>query len=73
MSANLKKTSKDDCDRVDLTDPFQTHYWTQELGCSIAQLRAAVEEVGYAADDVRRHLARQHSGLCRKQYHFYGR
>lgn len=31
-------------------------YWTTELGCTEAQLRAAVDQVGVNSDDVRRHL-----------------
>jgi DNA-binding response OmpR family regulator len=30
--------------------------WTTALGCTGAQLRAAVDEVGVSSDDVRRHL-----------------
>jgi CheY-like chemotaxis protein len=33
-------------------------YWTTALGCTEAQLRAAVDEVGVNSDDVRRHLGK---------------
>jgi len=33
-------------------------YWTTALGCTEAELRAAVDEVGVNSDDVRRHLGK---------------
>ena len=36
--------------------PEVLRYWTTELGCTEAELRDAVAEVGVNSDDVRRHL-----------------
>jgi CheY-like chemotaxis protein len=45
--------------RIDLYEsPEVVRYWTTELGCTEAQLRAAVKEVGISAEDVRRRLGR---------------
>ena len=73
MTANLNRTHEDDSDRVDFADPFEVIYWTQELGCTAAQLRAATDEVGYKVVDLRRYLSHQHSGVCRQTYHFFGK
>jgi DNA-binding response OmpR family regulator len=43
--------------RIDLYESREVvRYWTTALGCTEAQLRAAVAEVGVSADDVRHHL-----------------
>jgi CheY-like chemotaxis protein len=45
--------------RIDLHESQQVvRYWTTALGCTEAQLRAAVDEVGVGSEDVRRHLRR---------------
>jgi CheY-like chemotaxis protein len=43
--------------RIDLHESREVvRYWTTELGCTEAQLRAAVDEVGVGSEDVRRLL-----------------
>ncbi len=43
--------------RIDLTESEEVvRYWTTALACTEAQLRAAVNEVGMNAEDVRRYL-----------------
>jgi len=45
--------------RIDLQESQEVvRYWTTALGCTEAQLRAAVNEVGVNAEDVRRKLRR---------------
>jgi CheY-like chemotaxis protein len=45
--------------RIDLHESREViRYWTTELGCTEAQLRAAVDEVGISSEVVRRHLRR---------------
>jgi CheY-like chemotaxis protein len=45
--------------RVDLEESFEVvRYWTTALACTEVQLRAAVNEVGSNAEDVRRYLKR---------------
>jgi hypothetical protein len=45
--------------RINLHESCEVvRYWTTALGCTEAQLRTAVNEVGVNSDDVRRHLRR---------------
>jgi CheY-like chemotaxis protein len=45
--------------RIDLHESREVvRYWTTTLGCTEAELRAAVDEVGVSSEDVRRHLKR---------------
>jgi CheY-like chemotaxis protein len=45
--------------RIDLHESQEVvRYWTTELGCTEAQLRAAVDAVGISSEAVRRHLRR---------------
>jgi CheY-like chemotaxis protein len=45
--------------RIDLHESQEVvRYWTTELGCTEAQLRAAVNEVGISSEAVRRRLRR---------------
>ena len=32
--------------RVHSTDPLELDYWSREFGCSVAELEAAIEQVG---------------------------
>ena len=45
--------------RIDLDDPDEVSRWLQSLGCTGAELLAAVAAVGPLADRVRHYLARQ--------------
>ena len=45
--------------RVNVNEEWEVRYWTAELGCSEAELRAAVEAVGVMSEDVQKHLARR--------------
>jgi hypothetical protein len=40
------------------SSPEVVRYWTTVLGCTEAELRAAVDAVGPNADDVRKHLGK---------------
>ena len=45
--------------RINLHESLEVvRYWTTALGCTEAQLRAAVDEVGASSEEVRRHLRR---------------
>ncbi|MET1023627.1 MAG: DUF3606 domain-containing protein [Pseudoxanthomonas sp.] len=45
-----------DIAKVELTEEWQMAYWTQHLGANEQDLRAAVQEVGDATEQVKRHL-----------------
>jgi hypothetical protein len=47
-----------DASRINLNEDYELRYWTKALGVSAERLRAAVEEVGVMADDVRAELRR---------------
>lgn len=42
--------------RIDINDPAEVANWCEALGCTEAQLRAAVQAVGTSAAKVRRWL-----------------
>jgi hypothetical protein len=47
-----------DASRINVNEDYELRYWTKALGVSADRLRAAVEEVGVMADDVRAELRR---------------
>lgn len=51
--------SKTGLDRklISLEEAHEAHSWTQSLGCTENELRAAVKSVGNSAEAVRVHLA----------------
>ncbi|MCX6244684.1 MAG: DUF3606 domain-containing protein [Bacteroidetes bacterium] len=56
MSDNLQKKRPQDASRINVHEPWEVNYWCSELGCSKAQLVAAVNAVGTSAAAVRKHL-----------------
>jgi hypothetical protein len=42
--------------RINLHEDHEIRHWTQVMGCTADELRAAVEAVGVSVDAVRRHL-----------------
>jgi len=58
MPDNKNITHPLDAKRIDINDPAEVRNWCQALGCSEAQLRAAVAAVGTSGAAVRRHLGR---------------
>ena len=58
MVDNLQNRGPADRSRINVHEPWELRWWTQELRVSEAQLRAAVNAVGVSAANVRRHLGR---------------
>ncbi|MGX5834010.1 DUF3606 domain-containing protein [Aeromonas piscicola] len=58
MSDNKTITHPLDAKRIDINDPAEVRNWTKALGCTEAQLKAAVKAVGTYGKDVRAHLAK---------------
>lgn len=56
MADDRTNRGQPDRSRINLNEDYEVRYWTQELGVSEAQLRAAVKEVGSWAGAVRAHL-----------------
>lgn len=59
MSDDKRQTGSPDRDRISLSEDYEVRYWTQALGVSADDLRAAVDAVGPMAEDVRNHLAQR--------------
>lgn len=58
MSDNTSKTGLDR-KLIALNEDYEVRDWTKSLGCTEAQLRAAVKAVGNSADKVREYLAKK--------------
>ena len=53
MPDDTRDRSRQDQLRINVNEPHEIRYWTQRLGCSEQELRAAVASAGVMADDVR--------------------
>lgn len=53
MVKNLKNNGEYDLRRVHINEEWEINFWTEELHCSEADLRAAIEIVGRSADELR--------------------
>lgn len=58
MADDLKNRGPADRSRINVNEAWEVQYWTKTLGCTEAELRAAVRAVGVMVDDVRRHLGK---------------
>jgi hypothetical protein len=58
MVDNLQNRGPADRGRINVHEPWEVRWWTQALGVTEAQLRAAVNAVGVSAAAVRRHLGK---------------
>ena len=57
MSDDTTKTALDR-KLIGLEEPYEVRSWTESLGCTEAELRAAVKAVGRSAEAVRAYLAK---------------
>jgi hypothetical protein len=58
MSDDKRNTGSPDRDRINVHEDDELAYWTQALGVSADELRAAVTAVGTDAAAVRRHFGK---------------
>lgn len=58
MSDDKSKAGPADRSRINVNEDYELRYWTQALGVSADELRAAVKAVGPMADAVRQHLGK---------------
>ena len=56
MADDKKKTGAPDRNLISLNEDYEVRNWAKSLGCTEAQLRAAVKAVGNSADKVREYL-----------------
>jgi hypothetical protein len=57
MPDNLRKRRPQDSSRVNIHEPYEVRWWTEEFGCTEQQLKNAVAKVGTSAAAVKRHLS----------------
>jgi hypothetical protein len=58
MADDLQNRGPADRSRINMNEAWELKYWTKELGCSEAQLRSVIKEVGSSAQAVRERLKR---------------
>jgi hypothetical protein len=58
MADDLKKTGRQDDERINVEQDHEVNYWSEKLGVSREQLRKAVQAAGPMVKDVQRHLNR---------------
>ncbi|GAA4341975.1 hypothetical protein GCM10023165_23270 [Variovorax defluvii] len=58
MPDDLSQRGPQDRSRINVSEIHELRYWTQTLGVSEAQLRAAVAAAGTSAEAVRRYLGK---------------
>ena len=59
MSDDLDKRRPQDASKINLHEEWERRYWTKALGCTEAELKAAVGAVGSGAQKVREHLEKK--------------
>lgn len=57
MADDLSYTGPRDRSRINVNEAWEVRWWTKELKCTEAQLRAAVKAVGVMVVDVKKYLA----------------
>jgi Protein of unknown function (DUF3606) len=58
MSDDLKKRQPEDPKQINVNEPWELKYWSQKLGVTPQQLKAAVKESGPTAAAVKKKLSR---------------
>ncbi|KFA87143.1 DUF3606 domain-containing protein [Archangium violaceum] len=59
MADDPKKTGPEDASRVNVNQEHEVDYWCGKFGCTAAELREAVREVGVMASDVEAYLKKK--------------
>lgn len=58
MADDLSNRGPQDRARINVRETHELDYWTEALGCTEDQLRAAVSAVGVSSEKVREYLRR---------------
>ncbi|MDJ1483485.1 DUF3606 domain-containing protein [Cytophagaceae bacterium YF14B1] len=58
MSDDLTKKRPQDASKINIHEPYEVNWWCAELGCTKAQLVAAVKAVGVFVKDVKQYLGK---------------
>ena len=56
MPDDTTKKRQQDASKININEPHEVNYWTDALGCTKAQLIAAVKPVGVSAPAIKKHL-----------------
>ena len=56
MSDNLDNRGPRDAKLISMAEDWEVKYWTKTLGCSVLELKEAVDEVGHSAEKVRNYF-----------------
>ena len=56
MTEDVKTKGIGDNEKIDMTQPDEASYWTNELGVTSEKLIQAIQRVGPAVKDVKRYL-----------------
>ena len=59
MADDTSNRGQQDRSRINISQAHEVGYWTETLGVSQDQLKAAVQAVGNSADKVREHLGKR--------------
>ena len=65
MADDTTKRGPRDRTQINLDQEHEVRYWTETLGVTKEELRAAVDKVGRSAERVREHLRTQKHGTMR--------
>jgi hypothetical protein len=59
MADDTSNRGQQDWSRINISQEHEVRYWTETLGVSQEQLKAAVQAVGKSADKGREHLGKR--------------
>jgi hypothetical protein len=69
MSDNPLKRGRKDRIRINLEQFHEVQYWSKKFGCTTAELRQVVAQVGSSAHAVEHELNRRHPPIDARQAH----
>lgn len=56
MSDNLENRRPQDGKFISLSEDWEVKYWTKTLGCSVLELKEAINVVGHSSQKVKDHI-----------------
>ncbi len=59
MPDDKTKKRPQDASKINIHEPYEVNYWCDHLGCTEAQLKAAVAAVGVSVEAVKKYLAKK--------------
>jgi len=65
MADDPSKRGPRDRNQINMDQDYEVRYWTETLGVTKEELKAAVDKVGRSAERVREHLRSQKHGTMK--------